>query len=159
MSAIVFLCVLPVLARAQPSTRRVFVDATASSGGAVLDLKAADLQISEGGEPREVASATLVRRPLRIVLMVDASEAVRQPIGQIRTALTTLLEAIDPQHEMMFVTIAGTPQVRVQPTTDRSALIKVARSMFGTSGANTMHVTSTISIDSARRRTIGPFLS
>ena len=117
----------------------MFVDATASSGGAVLDLKAADFQISEGGEPREVTSATLVRRPARIVLMVDASEAIRQPIGQIRTAITTLLEAIDAQHEMMFVTIAGTPQVRVQPTTDRSALIKVAGNLFGTSGANTMH--------------------
>ncbi len=126
---------------AQPSSRRVFVDVAAASGGAVLDLKPTDFQITEGGETREVASATLVRRPARIVLIVDATEAIRQPIGQIRTALATFLETIDAQHEMMFVTVAGTPQVRVRPTTDRAPMIKTARELFGTSGASQMHRT------------------
>ena len=128
-------------ALAQPPTRRVFVEATHASGGAVVDLKPADFQITEGGETREVSSATLTRRPARIVLIVDATEAIRQPIGQIRTALATFLEAIDAQHEMMFVTVAGTPQIRVQPTADRAAMVKIARDFFGTSGANTMHRT------------------
>ena len=124
---------------AQPSSRRVFVDATAASGGAVLDLKPTDFQITEGGEVRDVSSATLTRRPARIVLMVDATDAIRQPIGQIRTAITTFLEALDPEHEMMFVTVAGTPQIRVQPTTERTAMVKVAAGLFGTGGANSMH--------------------
>jgi hypothetical protein len=132
---------VPTTALAQPATRRVFVDAVATSGGVLLDLKATDFQISEGGEPREVSSATLVRRPARIVLIVDATEAIRQPIGQIRTALATFLEAIDVQHEMMFVTVAGTPQVSVRPTTDRAPMIKAANVLFGTSGASQMHRT------------------
>ena len=140
-SVIVVLCILPALADAQPATRRVFVDAILASGGAVQDLKPADFQISEGGEPREVSSATLVRRPARIVLIVDAGDAIRQPIGQIRTALATFLEAIDAQHEMMFVTVAGTPQVRVRPTADRAPMIKAAKDLFGTSGASQMHRT------------------
>jgi hypothetical protein len=132
---------LPEPALAQPATRRVFVEATHASGGAVVDLKPADFQVTEGGETRDVSSATLTRRPARIVLMVDTTEAIRQPIGQIRTAIAAFLEAIDAGHEMMFVTVAGTPQIRVQPTADRAAMVKVARDLFGTSGANTMHRT------------------
>ncbi len=131
---------LPAPAGGQPVTRRAFVDATHASGGAVLDLKPADFRVTEAGEVREVSSATLTRRPLRIVLLVDTSDAIRQPIGQIRTAIATFIEALDAGHEMMFVT-SGTPQVRVQPTTDRAPMIKVARELFGTTGANTMYRT------------------
>ncbi len=129
----------PDRALAQPATRRVFVDATAASGGAVLDLTPADFQITEAGEAREVTSAALARRPARIALIVDATDAIRQPIGQIRTAITAFLESLDPEHEMMFVSVAGTPQIRVQPTTERQAMVKAAAGLFGTSGANTMH--------------------
>ncbi len=140
ITALVFAaCLVPEVVLAQPVTRRAFVDATHASGGAVLDLKPADFRVTEAGEVREVSSATLTRRPLRIVLLVDTSEAIRQPIGQIRTAIATFIEALDAGHEMMFVT-SGTPQVRVQPTTDRAAMIKVARKLFGT-GANTMYRT------------------
>ena len=135
------LCLGAATISAQSPTSRVFVDVIATSGGVVLDLKPTDFQISQGGEAREVVSATLTRRPARIVLIVDATEAIRQPIGQIRTALTTFLEAIDAQHEMMFVSVAGTPQVRVRPTTDRAAMIKAAKDLFGTSGASQMHRT------------------
>ena len=130
---------LPAPAGGQPATRRAFVDATQASGGAVLDLKPTDFRVTEAGEVREVTSATLAPRPLRIVLVVDTSEAIRQPIGQIRTAIATFLDALDAGHEMMFVT-SSTPQVRVQPTTDRAAMIKVARELFGT-GANTVYRT------------------
>jgi len=130
---------LPAPAGGQPVTRRAFVDATLASGGGVLDLKPADFHVTEAGEVREVSSATLTRRPLRIVLLVDTSYAISQPIGQIRTAIATFIEALDAGHEMMFVT-SGTPQVRVQPTTDRAAMIKVASELFGT-GANTMYRT------------------
>ncbi len=132
---------LPASAGGQPVTRRAFVDATHASGGAVLDLKPADFRVTEAGETREVTSAALTSRPLRIVLLVDTSDAIRQPIGQIRTAIATFLDALDAGHEMMFVTVSGTAQVRVQPTTDRAAMIKVARDLFGTTGANTMYRT------------------
>ena len=138
--AVVLLVFATTSAHAQ-ATRRVFVEATGATGSVVDDLKPADFQVTEGGEAREVPSATLTRRPARIVLIVDTTDAIRQPLGQVRTAVATFLEALDPQHEMMFVTVAGTPQIRVQPTTDRQPMIKVARDLFGTTGANTMHRT------------------
>lgn len=78
-------------------------------------------------------------RPLRIVLIVDSTEGIRQPIGLIRKALTAFVEDIDAQHEMMFVSVAGTPQIRVRPTLDRQQVLKSVNSMFGTSGSNVMH--------------------
>ena len=36
-------------------------------------------------------------RPLRIVLIVDSTEGIRQPIGLIRKALAAFVEGIDPQ--------------------------------------------------------------
>ena len=78
-------------------------------------------------------------RPLRIVLIVDSTEAIRQPIGTIRKALVALVEGIDAQHEMMLVSVAGTPQIRVRPTLDRQQVVKSVNGIFGTTGSNVMH--------------------
>ena len=85
------------------------------------------------------AFAQPATRPVRVVLIVDSSEAVRQPIATIRRALTAFVEGIDPAHEMMVVSVAGTPQVRVRPTADRQQVLKSVNAIFGTSGANVMH--------------------
>ena len=80
-------------------------------------------------------------KPVRIVLIVDATEAIRQPIGQIRKALASSVQDIDVRHEMMLVSVAGTPQIRVRPTGDREQVLKSVNGIFGTSGANRMHRT------------------
>ena len=78
-------------------------------------------------------------RPVRVVLIVDATDAIRQPIGLIRKALTAFVESIDARHEMMLVSVAGTPQIRVRPTLDRQQVVKSINGIFGTSGSNVMH--------------------
>ena len=78
-------------------------------------------------------------RPLRVVLIVDSTEAIRQPIGIIRKALTAFVEGVDAQHEMMLVSVAGTPQIRVRPTLDRQQVVKSVNGIFGTSGSNVMN--------------------
>jgi hypothetical protein len=85
------------------------------------------------------AAAQPGARPLRIVLIVDSTDAIRQPIGTIRKALATFVEQIDAQHEMMLVSVAGTLQIRVRPTLDRQAILKSVNGIFGTTGSNTMH--------------------
>jgi hypothetical protein len=130
---------IPASALAQAATRRVYVDATAASGGAVMDLSRDDFEVTEHGGAREVISAELGQRPQRIVLVVDSTDAIRQPLGVVRKALTAFLEVVNPQLEMMLVSVAGTPQVRVRPTLDRQQLVKSADNIFGTSGSNVMH--------------------
>ena len=124
---------------AQPPPRRVFVDAMASTGAAVFDLKPNEFELAEGGERREISKVELTKRPARIVLIVDNTEYIRQQIGQIRTALTDFVDALDPEHEMMLLTVAGTMQIRVRPTMDRKPIRDAISNLFGLSGTNRMH--------------------
>jgi hypothetical protein len=80
LTAVVVASLLPAHALAQLGTRRVFVDATTASGRAVVDLRADEFEIVEGGERRDISSAKLGQRPARIVLVVDSTDAIRQPI-------------------------------------------------------------------------------
>jgi hypothetical protein len=80
LALLIAACLLHAEALAQPATRRVFVDATAASGRAVLDLRADEFEITERGDRRDISSANLGRRPGRIVLVVDSTDAIRQPI-------------------------------------------------------------------------------
>ena len=84
------------------------------------------------------AYAQAPSRPLRIVLIVDSTEGIRQPIGMIRKALAGFVQDIDARHEMMLVTLAGTPQIRVRPTADRTQILKSVNGIFGTTGSNVM---------------------
>jgi hypothetical protein len=129
---------LPAAAFAQ-STRHLFADVTRPSGAAEVDLRVEDFEVTEGGERREIVSAKMTRRPVRLILVVDATDGIRQPVGLVRTALTAFVSAIDPQVEMMLITVAGTPQVHVRPTLAREQIVKSIANIFGTSGANTMH--------------------
>jgi hypothetical protein len=107
--------------------------------GAPVAVVACSLLCANALELCANALAQPSAKPLRIVLIVDSTEAIRQPIGQIRKALTAFVEGIDARHEMMLVTIAGTPQIRVRPTIDRQQVLKSVNGIFGTSGANVMH--------------------
>jgi hypothetical protein len=138
-AAIVALLPLTQSVAAQSATKRIFVDATTESGGSVGDLRQEEFQVTEGGERREITAVTRARRPMRLILVVDATEGIRQPLGQIRKALSGFLETVDARHEMMMLTLAGTMQVKVPPTADRKKLLVEADKLFGTSGSNPMH--------------------
>lgn len=134
---LLFALVQPAAAQAPP--RRLFVEATNLAGVVVTDLRPEEFEIREGGDKREVSSARLGLRPMRLVFIVDNTEGIRQPIGQIRRALAGFLEAIDPQHEMMLVTVAGTMNIRVRPTEERKQLQDAVANLFGIGGTNVMH--------------------
>ena len=134
----VIACLLPLTAAGQ-TPRRVFVDAATDAGTVAGDLKPEEFTVTEGGERREISSITQARRPMRLILLVDSTEGIRGPIGQIRQALTGFINAIDTQHEMMLMTLSGTMSIRAQPTLDRQPLLKEIDRMFGTVGSNPMH--------------------
>ena len=132
-------CLLLPSAAAQPAPNRVFVDASNAAGRPVLDLRADEFEITDNGESVAVSSAKLGRRPASLVLVVDSSEGIRGPIGMVRSALTAFVAAIEPEIEIMLVSVAGTPQVRVRPTLARAPVLDSVSNIFGTSGANVMH--------------------
>ena len=56
--------------------------------------------------------------PLRIVILVDNSEWVREDMPPIRRGLQQFVDALPPNHELMLVTTGGEMNIRVQPTFD-----------------------------------------
>jgi hypothetical protein len=134
--AAIFLTIIPLSLSAQRTTRRVFIRATDAAGEAVLDLTAADLRVTENGNPREVTRVALGKAPMRIVLLVDSSSAMSSMINQFRAGLDAFLGTLPAEHEIAFVSTGGQIRVRTQPTTDRQKLQMEAARFAPDGGAN-----------------------
>jgi hypothetical protein len=133
--AILLAALLSTSLSAQRITRRIFV-AASSAGAPVLDLTIADFQIVENSAKREATRAALGTAPMRIVLLVDSSSTVSQMLNPIRAGLNTFFDTLPPEHEVVFITTGGQTRVRVQPTTDRTALKAAAARFAADGGAN-----------------------
>ena len=121
---------------AQHTMRRVFVAAEDSHGVPVLNMTAADFDIIESGSKREVTRASLGNQPMRIVLLVDSSAAMRPMMAEFRNALSAFFDTLPPQHEVVLVSTGGQLKVRVPPTTDRAKLKSEAARFAPDGGAN-----------------------
>jgi hypothetical protein len=133
--AMLLAALLTTSVTAQRITRRIFVSARAA-GTPALDLTAADFQIVENGTKREVTRAALGKGPMRIVLLVDSSAAIVQMLNPFRAGLNTFFDTLPPEHEVVFITTGAQTRVRVQPTTDRTALKAAAGRFSSDSGSN-----------------------
>jgi hypothetical protein len=129
----------PALSQKAPGkgrTRRVFVSVVSRPGGApVLDLAAADFEVSEGGGKREVLRAGLAADPMRIALIVDTSDGASKALTDFRTGLVAFLDALPPGPEVMLVSTGRQARVRVPPTTDRRKVREAAAGIFSDGGA------------------------
>jgi hypothetical protein len=121
---------------AQKNNRRVFVAALSANGAPILDLATSDFHVTENGADRPVTRAALATGPMRIVLLVDASTSMAPMLNDFRSALTTFVNAVPPEHEIAFITISGQLRVRVPPTTDREKLLKAIATLSSDGGAN-----------------------
>ncbi len=130
--------------KAQP--RQIFVTVTGGGGQPVLDLAAANFEISEGGAKRTVLHAGLATNPMRVALMVDTSDAANLAMAHIRTGLVSFLETLAPEQEVMLVTTGRQMRVRVPFTTDRKKLISTASGLFG-DGAGTPLMDALVEVD------------
>lgn len=104
------------------ATRQIFVTVTDGAGTPILDLQPADFDVAENGASRTVTRARLADAPMRIVLLVDSSNAVAQMLPYFRKGLTAFVDALPPEHEVAFITSGGQLRIRTQPDADRQKL-------------------------------------
>lgn len=135
LGAILF-TLIPLSLSAQRMTRRVFIRATDAAGEPVLDLTAADLRVTENGNPREVTRLALGKAPMRIVLLVDSSSAMSSMINNFRAGLGTFIDTLPAEHEITFISTGGQIRVRTQPSSDRLKLKMETARFASDSGAN-----------------------
>jgi hypothetical protein len=67
--------------------------------------------------------------PMRIVILVDNSQTLADPLVYIRRGLPQFVNALPPNHELMLVTTGGQLNIRVEPTRDYLDILDSARSI------------------------------
>ncbi len=136
LAAAVAIVMAAPLLLAQRVTRSVFVSAVDGGGGPVLNLTAADFQVTESGVKRDVLRASLGNTPLRIVLMVDSSTPVAPMINNFRTALNAFVDELPEVEEVVFISSGGQIRVRSQANSDRGRLRAEIARFASEGGAN-----------------------
>lgn len=134
--AMLVVALIPQSLSAQRVPKRIFVSAVDGAGRPVVDLTAAEFQITEDGVKREVTRATLGQAPLRIVLMVDSSTATAPMMNNFRIALSAFIGMLPPEHEIAFITTGGQIRVRTPPSADREKLKTEIERFASEGGAN-----------------------
>jgi hypothetical protein len=107
---------------AQRATKRVFVEVVDERETPVTNLTIADFDVDEANAAREVTRLTPGTVPMRIVLLVDSSTSTQPMMTMFRNALNAFIDALPPQHEIVFVTSGSQIRVRNGPSTDRAKL-------------------------------------
>jgi hypothetical protein len=119
--ATVALLSVAYVAAAQSHTTRLFVFAT-RGGEAVSDLAASEFDVKENGASCSVVSATRANTPMRVVVLIDNTDANVAMGDPMRRGLRALLDAIPTDIEVALVTVSESYSLRVAPTTDRKRL-------------------------------------
>ena len=94
-------CVAILLAVPSPGVlpleeKAAVVTVLSESGTPIQDLTAADFVVKEGGRKLDVVEAQLVKAPLSVLLLLDASQHTRglSPTNEVRAAVTTFVKTV-----------------------------------------------------------------
>ena len=121
-------CLAVLAARAVPVHAQgqfhIFTRLTDKSGAAVTSATPDMFGILEDGVEGPIVKVEPVNWPLKLQLLVDTGIGMGGPnLGQVRSSLRTLIEALPPDAEVTLVTTAPQPRFLVRPTKDRAALL------------------------------------
>ena len=118
------------------ATKRVYVQVVDEHEKPVTDLTVADFEIEEERVTREVTRLSPGTAPMRIVLLVDSSTSTQPMMAMFRNALNAFVDALPPEHEIVFVTSGSQIRVRNGPSTDRIKLKNDIGLLQSEGGAN-----------------------
>ena len=99
---------------AQAIQRAMYVSALTDAGAPVPDLGPADFVVREDNLAREVLKVEPAAATMQIAILVDTSQAARNDISHMRTALPGFVAALtgaDPKNEVAIIAIGERPTV------------------------------------------------
>ena len=112
---------------AQAIQRALYVSALNDAGAPIADLGPADFIVREDNMAREVLKVEPAGEPMQIAVLVDTSQAARDDISQIRTALPAFVKTLttgDIKNEVAIVAIGERPTVFANYTFNQAELKK-----------------------------------
>ena len=109
---------------------------TDPSGAEVTTIDPKDVRVTENGQAANVLKVEAVERVPKVQLLIDNGIGVPQEsIGDLRTGVRGLLEALPPDIEVTVVTTAPQPRFLMKPTTDRKAVLDTVNRLAPDTGA------------------------
>lgn len=110
-------------ASAQTKQRTLYVSVLDRQGAPVKDLTPEGIVVREDGVAREVLKVEPATDPMRVVLLVDNSQAASRAIQFLRDGLGRFVNRITAAgHSVSFVTLADRPTLEVDATKDAATL-------------------------------------
>ncbi len=117
----------PGLLTAQPVQRALYVSALTAAGAPIPNLGPADFIVREDNVAREVLKVEPAAEPMQIAILVDTSQAARDDIAHIRTALPGFVAALtggEVKNEVALIAIGERPTVFTNYTFSQAELQK-----------------------------------
>lgn len=119
-------------AQADRQQHTLFVSALDRDGQPVEGLGADAFLVREDGVQREVLHVLPADEPIDITVMVDTSQAARETIPFLRSALPAFLESLTPEHSVSLVGLADRPTILVPSTSETARLTERVAGLFPT---------------------------
>ena len=123
---------------AQTSTRAMYVSALTDAGTPAADLGPRDFIVREDNLAREVLKVEPAVDPMEIAVVVDTSQAARNDISHVRTALPPFVKTLttgEVKNEVAIIAIGERPTVFTNYTFDQKALQKGIDRIWSTQGS------------------------
>jgi len=109
---------------------QIFAYVLGPTGQPVTDLMAEEFSVTEDGVDTKILSAQVGTAPMRVALLVDNGQGLRDDVSQLRAGLTAFLQALPPQHVVGLFTIGGQVRRLEDFTTDRARLLGRVNNVF-----------------------------
>jgi hypothetical protein len=129
---------------AQSMRSRLFVYATDRSGAPVGDLTASDFDVKSGSEHYQIVSVRHGADPVRIIVMLDDSNAAIAELDAVRHGLQQFVGELPSGIEVGLVTVGGSYSVRLAPTSDRPRFLRGLSGVHGETTAAATHLTESL---------------
>jgi VWFA-related protein len=123
---------------AQSRQRSMYVSAVNEAGAPVPDLGPSDFIVREDNVAREVLKVEPATEPMQIAVLVDTSQAARNDISHMRTALPVFirtLTSVDMKNEVAIIAFGERPTVFTNYTTNAAELKKGIDRIWSTQGS------------------------
>ena len=148
--ALVLLGTAPM--RAQAGEWTVYAGVVDRTGTPVMGLTADDFVVRENGVAREILRASPATDSLRIAVLIDSSQEMRNDLIDLRQSLRGFVNEIDRRHEVSLVGFGGPPTVLVEYTRDLKRLEAGVTRLLAKPGTGSYLLSAIIETSRAMRK-------
>jgi Ca-activated chloride channel family protein len=98
------------------------VTVTDSRGAVITDLDTSNFVLTEEKQRHTIVSFSHEKAPISLGILIDLSGSMEKKIVKVRTAVSALLDNLEPEDEEFLVTFADRPELRFTFTSDSSTI-------------------------------------